>query len=304
MAYIKKLKNNELVGGTDNTDVYPITSTEAVYGPDNKNQKDVNADYSERISTLEHGLDESDQTQKYIKSRFDDLQNQLDSVTIGSGVPISNMLGDDPLICVSQKTLTEAINGLWSKIEEMTGEYSRGISMTVTPEFYIGEEGCVVHIAATNPISIGKFEKIDFYFNNEHVAGDEEVPSFEDDITINETGTLTCVAQILGREYALSKVITHYASYWIGAGDTYQDVMINDNLRPLTEGLKANYDVTVPNGKYIFVVLGEGIQESFIRADINGVEIPFLPVTVVNGYKVYKSNNPYQKGEYNIDINS
>lgn len=31
MGYIKKLKNNELVGGTDNTDVYPVTSTKAIF---------------------------------------------------------------------------------------------------------------------------------------------------------------------------------------------------------------------------------------------------------------------------------
>ena len=31
MGYIKKLKNNELVGGTDKTTIYPVTSTEAVF---------------------------------------------------------------------------------------------------------------------------------------------------------------------------------------------------------------------------------------------------------------------------------
>lgn len=60
MAYIKKLKYNELVGGTDNTDVYPVTSTEAVYGPDNINQQAVNEDRLRRIELLEenvHSLD-------------------------------------------------------------------------------------------------------------------------------------------------------------------------------------------------------------------------------------------------------
>lgn len=60
MAYIKKLKYNELVGGTDNTDVYPVTSTEAVYGPDNINQQTVNEDRLRRIELLEknvHSLD-------------------------------------------------------------------------------------------------------------------------------------------------------------------------------------------------------------------------------------------------------
>lgn len=31
MAYIKTLKDNELIGGTDNTDVYPVSTTQAIY---------------------------------------------------------------------------------------------------------------------------------------------------------------------------------------------------------------------------------------------------------------------------------
>lgn len=34
MAYIKILKENELIGGVDNTDVYPISSTQAIYSQD------------------------------------------------------------------------------------------------------------------------------------------------------------------------------------------------------------------------------------------------------------------------------
>ena len=42
MAYIKKLKDNELIGGTDNTDMYPVTSTEAVYNPEGVTQEYIN----------------------------------------------------------------------------------------------------------------------------------------------------------------------------------------------------------------------------------------------------------------------
>ena len=35
MGKIKKILENELVGGTQTTDVYPITSTKAVYDTDN-----------------------------------------------------------------------------------------------------------------------------------------------------------------------------------------------------------------------------------------------------------------------------
>ena len=31
MAYIKTLKDNELIGGTDNTDVYPVSTTQAIF---------------------------------------------------------------------------------------------------------------------------------------------------------------------------------------------------------------------------------------------------------------------------------
>lgn len=34
MAYIKVLKENELAGGTDNTSVYPVSSTQAIYSQD------------------------------------------------------------------------------------------------------------------------------------------------------------------------------------------------------------------------------------------------------------------------------
>lgn len=42
MGFIKKVKNCWLIGGTDNTDVYPVTSTKAVYDEDNVSQDYLN----------------------------------------------------------------------------------------------------------------------------------------------------------------------------------------------------------------------------------------------------------------------
>ena len=36
MGKIKKILENELVGGTQSTDVYPVTSTKAVYDENNE----------------------------------------------------------------------------------------------------------------------------------------------------------------------------------------------------------------------------------------------------------------------------
>lgn len=56
MGYIKKLKNNELVGGTDKTTIYPVTSTEAVFeeitnGSESsfKSQKTINKEQQDTL---------------------------------------------------------------------------------------------------------------------------------------------------------------------------------------------------------------------------------------------------------------
>lgn len=69
MGKIKKILENELVGGTQNTDVYPVTSVKAVYDEDNERldnilnrrgvvniSTDYNADHIAEILTLEQAI--------------------------------------------------------------------------------------------------------------------------------------------------------------------------------------------------------------------------------------------------------
>lgn len=53
MAYLKRLKNNELIGGIDNTDVYPYTTAEAVYDKSKVTQQVINDRQNIRVTTLE-----------------------------------------------------------------------------------------------------------------------------------------------------------------------------------------------------------------------------------------------------------
>ena len=41
MGKIKKILENELIGGTQSTDVYPVTSTKAVYNENNESLDDI-----------------------------------------------------------------------------------------------------------------------------------------------------------------------------------------------------------------------------------------------------------------------
>lgn len=238
-------------------------------------------------------------------NKVDDLQNQIDGIH-EHGVAVSNEFGTDPHISISQKTLTGAINKLWQKIEDITGESLQGIDLTVTPGYYIGEEGADIHISANTVETNGIFEHIAFYINGTLIAEADNVESFEYDAEINETSVVKCIAKILGVEYERQQIVTHYNSFWLGAGTSYLDVMTVANLRPIANGMRGAYDIDAAEDDHIIIVVGESLAQGFIRADLNGFEIPFTESTVTvdgNTYKVFTSEDTYIAGTYNIDIN-
>lgn len=263
-----------------------------------RNIKDGNVTLKKLSGKLQNFL-------KLLAGKDDDLQNQIDSLTI-SGMAVSNEFGEDAHVGVSQKALTAAFNKVWAKIEDITGESLLGFQMAVTPEYYIGEEGCNIHVTATTVDTVDVFEYIGFYINGQLIKEGENVDYMEFDTEINETSVVMCVAKILGVPYSKQAIITHYSSFWLGAGSTYTDVMKNSNLRPITNGMRGAYNIDVASGQKIIIVLGESLRQGFIRADINGVEIAFVETTETvdgNTYKVLTSENTYQAGTYNIDIN-
>ena len=235
-----------------------------------------------------------------------DLQNQIDSLEI-SGLALSNKFGDDPHIGISQKTLTQAVNAIWYKLEEITGETLIGVNLTVTPEYYIGEEGCLVNVVADTVEENGILEYVTILVNGEVVASGEDVHEFECDIPVTDTSVIRCIAQILGVVYERSVTITHYSPFWVGAGTSYSSVMTMDNIRSAANGMKGNYSIPFTAGQRLFVIVEDILRDRFVRADMNGVEIQFTETTqTISGktYYVLTSENTYQAGTYNIDINS
>jgi hypothetical protein len=87
--------------------------------------------------------------------------------------------------------------------------------------------------------------------------------------------------------------------------------MVSDEWNPeyaisARHHMRGAHDVEVGDGEHIIIVLGDSLTSGFIRADINGVEIAFDETSVVVDEKIYKvltSENTYQEGTYNIDIN-
>ena len=235
-----------------------------------------------------------------------DIQNMIDGIE-SSGIAVSNEFGDNPYISISQKTLTSAINKIWQKIEDITGEHTQGIRMSVTPDYFISDDGADISIKAYTVETNGIFEHIAFYANGALIAEEDNVETFRYDYHIEDTTLIKCVAKIMGIEYTEQKVVTHYSSFWLGAGATYVNVMTTDNLRPIENGMKGNYDVECEQGDYLFVIVAKSLSKGYIRIDMNGFEVPTERAEVTLGedkYYVFKSKNAYQASTYNIDINS
>lgn len=291
MAYIKTLKDNELIGGQDNTDVYPVSTTQAIFS---QNSNGTTRKKDGRPETLEE--------------RLNGLQNQIDALDI-HGIAVSNEFGTDPHISVSQKTMTNAINKLWQKIEDITGEIIQGINMIVTPTFFVSEDGCDIHISANTVETNGIFEKIQFFVDGEMIHEDTntEYVSFDHHLDIkNEYEyVIMCKAKIMGIEHTRQQIVTRYNEFYIGAGSTYADIMDSAHARQLNGTMRHAFDVTFGEGDKLIIMMGASLRDGFIRADLNGAEIELTEETVTIDDKQYVvlTSEAWSAGDYNIDIN-
>lgn len=254
----------------------------------------------------------SDDAVKYFENAFqkdiDDLQNQIDSYN-QHGTSVSNVFGDDPHIGISQKTLTDAINKIWQKIEDITGEIIQGINMVVTPTFFVSEDGCNINVSANTVETNGIFEKIQFFVDGNliHEAVDTEYVSFDHHLESKDTYdyVIMCKAKILGIEYTRQQIVTRYNEFYIGAGSAYADIMDSAHARQLDGTMRHNYDITFTDGQKLIIVMGASLYDGFIRADLNGAEIQFTEETVLIDGKQYVvlTSDTWSEGDYNIDIN-
>ena len=223
-----------------------------------------------------------------------------------AGKVVLNSFGNSETQAMSQKILTDSINDIYAKLREMNGEPPIGLYVTATPEYFIGEEGANLHIEAIT--TSGIFEHIAFYLNDVQIPGAEaeNVYRLQCDVNISQTAVIKCRATIMGIDYTVEKVITHYSSFWLGAGATYRDVMNVEHNIPVEGIIRGAYDIACSEGDHIIIILGDTLKSAFIRADMNGFEIPFnIEKITLNGsdYWVYTSENTYIAGTYNIDIN-
>ena len=140
MGKIKKIIENELIGGTQNTDVYPVTSTKAVYDEDNEALDGIikrrgvvnistnyNSDHIAEVFTLSQAIAKVPSKDRVLgfQGKFltsegwksymfvgDSLSNWGDTtkwVEIILSSILAQELGDNSLKAISQKAVTDSI---------------------------------------------------------------------------------------------------------------------------------------------------------------------------------------------------
>lgn len=249
--------------------------------------------------TIRPCFDDISKKFKAVNDELKTLRTMVTSTT-NNGVTLSDRFGVAEDIGVNQKTLTEAINAIWKKFEQITGEPAGGIGLTVTPEYFISEDDCTVHISALH--STGMFESVKFYVDDVLITEAKNVKEYHYDTQIDKTSEIKCVASILGIEYMDKKIVTKYFPFFIGSGQKWDDIVRHSNARPFDGSVKGEYDVRVENeGDHIFIIIPASLKDQMVRADMNGFEIPF-EVTNSEKYIIYSSVNTYRKGVYGIDL--
>ena len=237
-----------------------------------------------------------------LAKRIDDLENQMQSflATASGGEAFSTMYGNSNVMGVTQKTLTETINGLYQLIFDTLGIEVGDVQISITPDSFFSNEAAVVNIAAT--ADYGLFDFVKVYFDGEKVIEETSVATFSEDRTISGTTTIKVEAQVLGKLYTYEKTVTMASDFFIGAGATYEDVYDPQYARPYDGDPTGSYTVEVAEGQRIVIILPTSDVSKIEQIEMNDFNIP-MDTTTFGIYTAYTSLNTYQAGTYTIDIN-
>ena len=234
--------------------------------------------------------------------RIDDLENQMQSflATASGGKAFSNMYGNSEVMGVTQKALTETMNGLYELIFDALGIEVGDVQITISPDGFFSNEAAIVNIAAT--ADYGLFDFVKIYFDEEKVLEETSIKTFSKDLTIGKTTTIKVEAQVLGKLYTYKKTVTMASDFFIGAGSTYEDIYNPQYTRPYDGDPTGSYTVEVTEGQRIIIILPTSDVSKIEQIEMNDFNIP-MDTTTFGIYTVYTSLNTYKAGTYTIDIN-
>ena len=106
MGKIKKILENELIGGTQSTDIYPVTSTKAVYDENNVRLDDILKPATKESAGLMSPED---------KNNIESVQTEMTSKMDKASVVQES--GDSEELVMSQKAVSDKFNELITSLK-------------------------------------------------------------------------------------------------------------------------------------------------------------------------------------------
>lgn len=238
----------------------------------------------------------------------DNLQNQIDALEV-AGVALSGDFGDSTTIGIHQKKLTESYRDMMEIADEISGEYKYGFGMTLTESFRDGMK--YASVMAWVPVP-KIFESVQFFINDTPDGNPTYNTSGADiEIPIGRETIVKCVGVIDGITYT-KKMKIEAANF--AEIKTCQDSSFIFRIEPNTiveKGSCISKDITFGQGSHLQICIPSQ-TDVFLRADMNGIEIPMEMRTqqqmdqIIGSniiYNVYTSIDGFTAGTYNIDFN-
>lgn len=279
----------------------PITNIE-YWKPICRLSKDLALNYEEFKRLVNNKLLEFSSIIVAQQKKIDDLYTQMQAflTTSESGQAFSNELGDSEVMGVTQKSLTEFINGIYQMIADSSGIEIGDVQISITPDSFFKNDAAVVTVSAL--ADYGLFDYVKVYFDGTEVLQKTSVQEFAEQLTISDTTTILVKVRILGREYEYQKTVTMASDFFIGAGNSYEDVYDPSKSIPYDGDPTGRYPVHIEQGQRIYIVLPTADVSKIEQIEINDFNLP-MTTSEVGIYTVYESINTYIEDDCYIDIN-
>lgn len=268
------------------------------------------------VSPLTTGLDRKYNTitsnldSKY-RNITDELYSMIASLQVG-GIALSQKYGERTDIGISQKTLTKTLGTILEELEEITGKHYFEFTMELSQDTIYSEAPTVpITVTVDASDAFGDFDAVQVLVDGQVVAESSDVEVFTTTIEISHSSVVSAQGTILGSTNMKQETVTKEIPFFMGGGETYQDIMTEEYRKELEGTLEGDYDLVVKqNGQHMFIIIPESRKAEFRRVnmktpDMSGFEIPLDLIFENEDYVVYKSKAPdgYLAGTYNVDIN-
>jgi len=133
MAYIKTLKDNQLIGGTDQQDVYPVSSTQALYSQDAAGNVRMKKDSPLEPEPLEDRLKEHEDDAAELHRKSEKLVPHLTNDKAGITVEITGAVNTMALSGSAELTSFGDEDAVVIPIDEMS---AKGLTVTANQVSY------------------------------------------------------------------------------------------------------------------------------------------------------------------------